>query len=134
MNNRIKHIISQSFILLLTFQVINLSFNSASFYYSLQAKTAVDDPDYIDSMIEFLVENVLGFPKDTFHDRSNGNNIAKIQQNSMHVDLEWRHNTIVLSDLHKIYKRQINFISGNEKAIIQYYKEVTPKPPQLLAV
>ena len=132
MNNRIKHIISQSFILLLTFQVINLSFNSASFYYSLQAKTAVDDPDYIDSMIEFLVENVLGFPKDTFHDRSNGNNIAKIQQNIIHVDLDWINHTIVISNLKDAYKRLLKVIPKNEAATIQYCKEIIPNPPQHL--
>jgi hypothetical protein len=134
MNRIFKNIISQSIILLLVFQVINISFNSASFYYSLQAKTAVDDPDYIDSMIEFLVENVLGCSKNMFHDRSNGNDIAKIQQNILYVDLDWRHNTTAIFELNEIYKRKINIISENEKAIIQYYKEVTPKPPQLLSV
>lgn len=114
--------------------MINLSFNSASFYYSLQAKTALDDPDYIDSMIEFLVENVLGCSKNTFHNKSNGNNIAKIQQNILHVDLEWIHDAKSSFDPNKFFKKKSSIISKNENVLIQYYKEVTPKPPQLLFV
>lgn len=128
------HIATRLIILLLVFQVINLSFSSASFYISYQKEANVDDPDYIDSMIEFVVENILGFPKNTFHDKSNGNSMAKILQNSMHFDWDTHWNEIKIADLGIIDLIKQHVVPRNESFILEYYKTVIPKPPQFFTI
>ena len=74
MNAVIKNIALKYFILLLVVQTLNLSVNSLDFYSQINASNTTDDQDYVDSMVEFVVENVLGFSKHTFHDKANADN------------------------------------------------------------
>jgi len=85
-------------------------------------------------MIEFIVENVMGFSKNTFHDKANGNNLSKFQQNIVHWDLKWFHYAMAISDLNESQHEIVNIIAQNEKAVILCCQEVRPKPPQLLSI
>jgi len=127
MNRICKNII----ILILAVQVINLSIDSLDFY-SFKSLTTFNDIDYIDSMTEFFVENVMGFPKDTFRDRASNKNDSRLQ-NIAHLDLKMPHVSII-SFLRDTRKKSVNIIPKNERAIVLFYKEVPPKPPQLLSV
>lgn len=130
----IKNIASKCLILFLVVQTLNLSINSLDFYTPLKVANLIEDQDYVDSMIEFVVENVLGFSKDTFHDKANIDNFSKQQQNITHFDLKWLPNALVISDLEATYVDCAYNIPNDEKIIILFYKEVRPNPPQFLAV
>ena len=134
MKSIIKNIASQCLIFFLIVQTLNLSINSLDFYTPLKVTNTIHDDDYIDSMIEFLVENVMGFPKDTFSDKANPNNFSKLQQNITHFDLKWFPNSLVISDLEATYKQLVYNIPKDEKISMLFYKEVRPNPPQLLSV
>jgi hypothetical protein len=113
--------------------MVNLSIDSVDFYSPSQITTPVKDLDYDDSMIEYLVENVMGCPTTTFHDQANSNNPSKQQQNILHLDLKCDH-LMAFSDFNQIQKKIVTFFPKNEKAVILYNKEVLPKPPQHLSV
>lgn len=85
-------------------------------------------------MVEFLVENVMGFSKDTFRDKANSNNFSKQQQNIAHFDFKWFPNSIVISDLEETQKQLVYIIPKNERIVILFCKEVRPNPPQLQQV
>jgi hypothetical protein len=135
-----KQFIFQFFVLLLVVQTFNMSINSWMFYTPVDESTfkaenrgsIVDDEDYIDSMVEFLVENVMGFSKKTFHDKANCNNTQK-QQNTVHFDLKWSPNTALVLSFNKTTRKVVNIIPQNEAFINLYFKEVPVKPPQLLS-
>lgn len=130
----IKNIASKCLILFLVVQTLNLSINSLDFYTPLKVANLIEDQDYVDSMIEFVVENVLGFSKDTFHDKANIDNFSKQQQNIAHFDLKWLPNSLIISNLQVAIEKISYIIPKDEKIIILYYKEVRPNPPQLLSV
>jgi dsDNA-binding SOS-regulon protein len=129
-----KKFTSQCLIFFFIVQTLNLSINSLDFYTPLKVINTIHDDDYVDSMIEFLVENVMGYPKDTFSDKANPDNTSKIQHFTNHLDLKWFSNSVVISDLRESQSELAYFIPKNERIIILYYKEVRPKPPQSLAV
>jgi hypothetical protein len=134
MKRRIKYIACQCLIIFLAVQTFNLSIDSLGFYTPLKTASPVEDPDYIDSMVEFLVENVMGFSKDTFRDKANSNNFSKQQQNIAHFDFKWFPNSIVISDLEETQKQLVYIIPKNERIVILFCKEVRPNPPQLQQV
>lgn len=126
----LKNIASQGLLILLVIQTINLSVNSVDFYNSLNTKATYVDQDYVDSMLEYLVENVFGFSKNTIHDKANIDNTSKQQQASFHIDLKWFPNDVIISDLNETSKLVVNIIPRNELLINLYFKEVPVKPPQ----
>src|ERR1035437_2850665 len=134
MKTLIKNIACQSLIFLLIVQTLNLSVNSLDFYTPLKTTNSIEDQDYVDSMIEFLVENVLGFSKDTFHDKANPDNFSKLQQNIAHLDLQWFPNSLIISALETTQRVIDYMIPKNENFCILFIKEVRPNPPQFLTV
>jgi hypothetical protein len=134
MKTLIKNIACQSLIFLLIVQTLNLSVNSLDFYTPLKTTNSIEDQDYVDSMIEFLVENVLGFSKDTFHDKANPDNFSKLQQNIAHLDLKWFPNSLIISALETTQRVIDYIIPKNENFCILFIKEVRPNPPQFLTV
>lgn len=134
MKQIVKHIAFQSLIFFLTVQTLNLSINSLDFYAPINVSNSIEDQDYVDSMIEFLVENLLGFSKNTFHDKANIDNFSKQQQNIAHFDLKWFPNSMLFSDIETTQNEIVYMISKNEKVINLYFKEVPAKPPQFLSV
>jgi hypothetical protein len=128
----IKNIACQVLIILLVVQTLNLSINSLDFYTNSTISNSLDEQDYVDSMIEFVVENVMGYAKDTFHDKANVDNFSKQQQNIPHFDLKWFQNSSIIADLVVIQKEFVHFIPKNEALINLYYKEVPAKPPQVI--
>jgi hypothetical protein len=135
MRSVFKNIIYRSLILLFAVQTLNLSISSIDFQNTSSKVTAdVDDLDYVDSMVEFLVENVIGFSKHTFDDRAYNNDIARLQQNIVHWDWKWSRYSIIISNLKETQRPNITIIPSNEKALSLYYQEVRPKPPRFLFV
>ncbi|MDP4240247.1 MAG: hypothetical protein Q8904_12325 [Bacteroidota bacterium] len=134
MKRLIKNITCQCLIFFLIVQTLNLSINSVDFYSPSQITNSVDDQDYVDSMIEFLVENVLGYSKSTFHDKAYADNNSKQQQNSVHIDLKCFPDSLVIFDLEAIQKEIAHIVPQNDRIIILFSKEVRPNPPQLLSV
>lgn len=134
MKSRIKNIAIQCFIFFLVVQTMNLSINSLDFYTPSKITNSLEDQDYVDSMIEFLVENVLGYSKDTFRDKANVDNFSKQQQNLVHFDLKWLPNSSIISDLEVFHKEIAYLIPKDEKISFLFYKEVRPNPPQPLSV
>lgn len=134
MKQFVKYIFLQSLILLLVVQTLNLSINSFDFYSPINTSHSIVDQDYVDSMIEFVVENMLGFSKSTFHDKANADNTSRQQQNNVHFDLKWLPNTVLFT--HNILNTNeiINFVPQNDRIINLYYKEVPAKPPQALSI
>ena len=130
----IKKIASTCLICFLIVQTLNLSINSLDFYTPLKVTNTFHNDDYVDSMIEFLVENVMGFSKDTFNDKANPDNFSKQQQNITHFDLKWLPTALVISDLEATYKLNLYNIPKDEKISILFYKEVRPNPPQYFSV
>ena len=120
--------------MLLVVQTLNLSVNSLDFYSQINASNTTDDQDYVDSMVEFVVENVLGFSKHTFHDKANADNFSKQLQNNIHFDLKWLPNSLLFTDNHETEKDIVNIAPKNDKIINLYFKEVPAKPPQILSV
>ena len=118
--------------MLLVVQTMNLSMNSLDFYSPVNTSNTTDDQDYVDSMVEFLVENVLGFSKATFHDKANTDNFSRQQQNNVHFDLKWLPNSLLFTDNHETEKDIINIVPKNDRIINLYFKEVPAKPPQVL--
>ena len=126
---------SKCLILFLIVQTINLSINSLDFYNTpLNTTNAIPNDDYVDSMVEFLVENIMGYSTNTFSDKANPNNFSKQQQNITHFDLKWFPTALVLSDLEATYRLTKYNIPKDEKINILFYKEVRPNPPQFLSV
>jgi len=121
-------------ILLLVVQTLNLSINSLDFYTPLKITSNLEDQDYIDSMVEFLVENVMGFSKDTFHDKANPDSASKLQHFAAHLDFKWLPNSVIKYDLAVTQKQVVYNIPKDEKINILFIKEVRPNPPQFLAV
>lgn len=119
--------------MLLVVQTLNLSVNSLDFYSPVNISNTTDDQDYIDSMVEFLVENVLGFSKETFHDKADIDNFSKQQQNNIHFDLKWLPNSLMYIDNHETEKDIVNLAPKNDRIINLYFKEVPAKPPQVLS-
>jgi len=135
MNAVIKNIALKYFILLLVVQTINLSINSVDFYNTSNITAqGDDDTDYVDSMLEYVVENVLGFSKHTFHDKANADNFSKQIQNNIHFDLKWLPNSLLFTDNHETEKDIVNIVPQNDRIINLYFKEVPAKPPQILSV
>jgi hypothetical protein len=133
MKRIIRNIACQSLILLLVVQTLNLSMNSLDFYTPLNGSNSTEEQDYVDSMIEFVVENVLGYSTHTFHDKANADNFSRQQQNNVHFDLKWLPNSISFIDNHEIANEIINIVPKNDRIINLYFKEVPAKPPQVLS-
>ena len=124
-----KNIVFQSLIMLLAVQTLNLSVNSIGFYNTLSSTT--DNEDYVDSMIEYVIENVLGYSKSTINDMANIDYASKQQQTSLHIDLKWFPNDVLAYDLAEATSLIARFIPQNELLVNLYYKEVPAKPPQV---
>jgi hypothetical protein len=121
--------------MLLIVQTMNLSMNSIDFYtHGNDTSNSADNEDYVDSMIEFLVENVLGYSKDTFHDKANADNFSRQQQNNAHFDLKWVSNSVFFTANHELANEIVNIVPQNDRIINLYFKEVPAKPPQILSV
>lgn len=125
-----KDIVFQSLIMLLAVQTLNLSVNSIGFYNTLSSTAATDNEDYVDSMVEYVVENVLGYSKDTFHDKANIDYASKQQQTPVHFDLKWYPNDISIFYLNEAINKIITIVPRNEQFLNLYFKEVSCKPPQ----
>jgi len=130
----IKKIASHCLIFFLIVQTLDLSINSLDFYTPLKVTNTFHNDDYVDSMVEFLVENVMGFSKDTFSDKADPDNFSKQQQNITHFDLKWLPTALIISDLEATYNLNLYNIPKDEKISILFYKEVRPNPPQFLFV
>ena len=126
----LKKITGHFLILLLVVQTLNLSINSHDFYTPAEISNSTDNQDYVDSMIEFLIENMLGFSKDTFHDKANADNLSRQQQNLVHFDLKWLPNSLSFFDNQEIANVIINIVPQDDRLISLYFKEVPAKPPQ----
>jgi len=120
--------------MLLVVQTLNLSMNSLDFYSPRNVSNSMEEQDYVDSMIEFVVENVLGFSKNTFHDKANANNFSKQLQNNIHFDLKWLPNSVLFTANQELANEIINIVPQNDIIINLYFKEVPAKPPQILSV
>jgi len=131
----LRSIVYHFLILFLVVQTLNLSINSIDFYSQENVTSnSADNQDYIDSMIEFLVENVLGYSKDTFHDKANVDNFSRQIQSNMHFDLKWLPNSVLFTDNHELANEIINIVPQNDRITNLYFKEVPIKPPQVLSV
>ena len=131
----LRSIVYHFLILFLVVQTLNLSVNSIDFYSQENVTSnSADNQDYIDSMIEFLVENVLGYSKDTFHDKANVDNFSRQIQNNIHFDLKWLPNSVLFTDNHELSNEIINIVPQNDRITNLYFKEVPIKPPQVLSV
>jgi hypothetical protein len=130
----IKNITCRGLLIFLIVQTLNLSINSLDFYTPVNPAASTMNDDYVDSMVEYLVENLMGYPKDTFHDKAYADNYSKQQQNITHFDLKWIPKSLLISDISETVKEIENAIPKNEKAVNLYFKEVPAKPPQLLSV
>ena len=133
MGQLLKYIAFQGIIMLLVVQTVNLSMNSLDFYSPVNVSNSMEEQDYVDSMIEFVVENVLGFSKGTFHDKASADNFSRQQQNNVHFDLKWLPNTVLFFACHLALNEIDNVVPRDERIINLYYKEVPAKPPQVLA-
>ncbi|MEI6752604.1 MAG: hypothetical protein WCK78_05490 [Paludibacter sp.] len=127
----LKKITGQFLILLLIVQTLNLSINSIDFYKPIEISNSSDNQDYVDSMIEFVVENMLGYSKDTFHDKANADNFSRQQQNLIHFDLKWLPNSQSYVNNQEISFLIISIIPQSDRLISLYFKEVPAKPPQI---
>lgn len=134
MKSVIKKIAYQFLLIFLVVQTLNLSINSIDFYTPSKITNSADDQDYVDSLIEFLFENGLGFSKDTFHDKAYADNNCKQQQTVVHFDLKWIPDTLVTYELEGTQKDVAHFLMRNDEVVNLYYKEVPAKPPQPLSV
>ncbi|ADQ80136.1 hypothetical protein Palpr_1999 [Paludibacter propionicigenes WB4] len=134
MKSVIKKIAYQFLLIFLVVQTLNLSINSIDFYTPSKITNSADDQDYVDSLIEFLFENGLGFSKDTFHDKAYADNNCKQQQTVVHFDLKWIPDTLVTYELECTQKDVTHFLMRNDEVVNLYYKEVPAKPPQPLSV
>lgn len=135
MNTKFINTIRQCLLLLLVFQTLNLSINSIEFCSSpLNDISENDKIDYIDSTIEFLVENVLGFPKHTFDDRLYNADIARMEQGITHFDLKNFKIVNLLSDLTELNLQSTNIIHSNENIITLCLLEAPFKPPREMFV
>ncbi|MDP4201618.1 MAG: hypothetical protein Q8861_02905 [Bacteroidota bacterium] len=132
MRASVKNIVGTFIILLIALQVVNLSIDSVDFYTQTNSHSAMDDQDYTDSMLEFVVENMLGFSKHTLHDKANNNSTSKMQQNSMHWDVKLFYTTTPKSAVKELADNRLSYFITNDKAVTLYYSEVSPKPPQFI--
>lgn len=128
----VKNRISQFLIFLLIVQTLNLSTTSFSIHTPENLPNTLDEKDYVDSMLEFVVENMLDFSKHTFHEKSIANNFPKQQQANFHVDLKWLPDHVQIFDVNIAANSIENVIPRNERFANLYFKEVPIKPPQLL--
>ena len=134
MKSIIKNIARQLVLLFLVVQTLNLSINSIDFYTASTKASTADNQDYIDSVIEFMVENVLGYSKSTFHDKANADNNSKQNQNIAHFDLKCFPDSINAFNFLTIPKDVDYIVHKNDKVIILFCEEVRPNPPQSLSV
>jgi len=134
MNLKLKNIAGRILIFFLVVQTLNLSVNSLDFYTAIKTTNSVQDEDFVDSMIEFLVENVMGFSKDTFHDKANVDNNSKDQQNIAHFDLKWLPKILLITELSETVNEIKKQIPMNDRLVNLYFSEVPVKPPQFLSV
>jgi len=130
----IKNIASRFLIFFLVTQTLNLSINSLDFYTPLKVTNSFNDDDFIDSMIEFMFENVMGYPKNTFNDKANVNNSSKQQQNITHFDLKWVPKSLIITDFSEAVNEITKIVPKDERIVNLYFKEVPAKPPQTLLV
>ncbi|MDP4272455.1 MAG: hypothetical protein Q8909_20395 [Bacteroidota bacterium] len=132
MRASVKNIVGTFIILLIALQVVNLSIDSVDFYTQVNSHSTMDDQDYTDSMLEFVVENMLGFSKHTLHDKANNNSTSKMQQNGMHWDVKLFYTTTPKSAVKELSDNRLSYFITNDKAVTLYYSEVSPKPPQFI--
>ena len=130
----IKKIASHCLIFFLIVQTLNLSINSLDFYTPLKVTNTFHNDDYVDSMVEFLVENVMGFSKDTFSDKADPDNFSKQQQNITHFDLKWVPKSLIITDFSEAVNEITKIVPKDERIVNLYFKEVPAKPPQTLLV
>ena len=126
----LKHIAFQCILSVLVIQTINLSINSVDFYNPYKVETETDNSDYVDSMLEFVLENVIGYSKDTMHDKANPDGTAKQQQTLVHIDLKWFPVHALISDTNESTSEILTHITRSEEFQNLYFKEVPAKPPQ----
>lgn len=126
----LKKIFYHFLIIFLVVQTLNLSINSLDFYTMDEISNSSGNQDYVDSMIEFVVENMLGYSKHTFNDKANADNFSKQQQNLNHFDLKCLPNPISLIDNHELTNSVENLVPQNDRLINLYFREVPAKPPQ----
>ncbi len=117
-------------ILILVVQTFNLSINSVDFYSPTEINNLADNQDYVDSMLEFVLENVIGYSKDTMHDKANPDGTAKQQQTPVHIDLKWFPVQALISDTNESTSEILTHIPQSEEFQNLYFKEVPAKPPQ----
>ncbi len=130
MKTVVRHIINRIFIVLLVIQTLNLSINSIDFYRVDTARGAFDQTDYVDSMVEYMIENVLNFSKHTFNTKTTTTNTSK-QQAAAHVVLKWFPTYTVIFN-QPAGTSQSNKISPRNEVLVNfYYREVPVKPPQI---
>jgi 5,10-methenyltetrahydromethanopterin hydrogenase len=134
MRQIIKNIIFQGLIFFLVAQTINLSINSLDFYTPLKVINSFNDDDFVDSMVEFIVENVMGYPKNTFNDKANVNNTSKQQQSIAHFDLKWIPKSLIITDFSEAVNEISQVVPKDEQIVNLYFKEVPAKPPQFLFI
>jgi len=134
MKSTFRHTAYYCLILLLAVQTLNLSVDSLRFYTPASISNSVEEQDYVDSEAEFLVENIFGFSKNTFHDKANANNNSKQQQNIVHFDLKWFPRSLIVFKLEAFPQKIVYDIPKNENLVNLYCKEVRPNPPQTLSV
>jgi hypothetical protein len=130
MNAVIKNIALKYFILLLVVQTINLSINSIDFYNTYKVETETDNSDYVDSMLEFVLENVIGYSKDTMRDKANPDGTAKQQQIPVYIELKWFPLHTLISRTNESISEILIHIPRSEEFQNLYFKEVPSKPPQ----
>ena len=131
MRGSVKHIAGTFLVLIIMIQVINLSVDSLGFYTETSAVANFDDQDYTDSMLEFIVENVLGYSKHTIHDKANSNSTSKMQQYAFHWDVKLFYTSMNLA-VNTAENFSSNFFLMNDRLVNLCNSEVLPKPPQSL--
>lgn len=125
---------SKCLILLLIIQTFNLSINSNAFYGVIYAQLSHSvDLDLVDSLAEYLVENVMGFSKDTFHDKATSHTATK-PQHVVHFDLKWFSSPVIKYKHSKSGNDKTFLYVQNDRIRNLYFKEVPAKPPQNLSV
>jgi hypothetical protein len=110
--------------------MLNLSINSIDFYRADRERGALEQNDYVDSMIEFMVENVMSFSRHTLHAKANMANNSKQQASATHVVLKWFASYTVILNEPAISHCSTNQAQKNDSLVNLYFKEVPVKPPQ----
>lgn len=134
MKIRFKNIAFQALIGLLAIQTLNLSVNSIDFYDTPVGVTTPANQDYVDSILEYLVENVLGYSKDTIKDKANPECSSKQQQTPVHIDLKWYPGNEESTNFCESVKDVSPIIPRTELVRNLYFEEVPVKPPEISVV